>query len=351
MKAKWLFDARKIPDEVMNYLRRIAVRAVEEKRYSPELIADIFGISRSSIYDWLRGYREGGEEALDTQSAPGAPRVITPIMDLWLRETVLHSTPVDHGYDTVLWTRKILADLLDKHYGILVSEYTVGLHLHAMRLSCQVPAYRAAQQNPAQVTAFLDVKFHKIQKLAKNIGADIAFEDESGVEVMTRSGRTWGEVGESPKVVATDCRGRYNVLSIITAEGQWNYSLEEKNIDGKRYIEFLQQILRGRTRPLIVIADNAPFHRSAKVRQFVRAHRTQIRMFFFPPHAPELNPDEQVWNEIKHRQLGKQPIKNKLDLKKRLCSALKSLQQKAEMIRSFFQLPNTRYAAIPESAL
>ncbi|MBK8753641.1 MAG: hypothetical protein IPL99_19205 [Candidatus Competibacteraceae bacterium] len=41
MKEDWLSDARKIPDEVMNYLRRIAVRAVEEKHYSPELITAI----------------------------------------------------------------------------------------------------------------------------------------------------------------------------------------------------------------------------------------------------------------------------------------------------------------------
>ncbi|MBK8754833.1 MAG: helix-turn-helix domain-containing protein [Candidatus Competibacteraceae bacterium] len=56
MKEDWLSDARKIPDEVMNYLRRIAVRAVEEKHYSPELITAIFGISRSCIYEWLRAY-------------------------------------------------------------------------------------------------------------------------------------------------------------------------------------------------------------------------------------------------------------------------------------------------------
>ncbi|MGC1951355.1 MAG: hypothetical protein WA970_01980 [Gammaproteobacteria bacterium] len=45
MEAVWLSDARKIPDEVMTYLRRIAVRAVEEKSYSPEVIADVLGIS------------------------------------------------------------------------------------------------------------------------------------------------------------------------------------------------------------------------------------------------------------------------------------------------------------------
>ena len=86
MKAKWLTDARKIPDEVMSYLRRIAVRAVEEYHYSPELIAAIFGISRSCIYDWLRAYHEKGEDALDTRKAPGSPRVMTSEIDDWLKK-------------------------------------------------------------------------------------------------------------------------------------------------------------------------------------------------------------------------------------------------------------------------
>lgn len=69
------------------------------------------------------------------------------------------------------------------------------------------------------------------------------------------------------------------------------------------------------------MVDRVSFHRSAAVRQFVRAHRTRIRPFFFPAHTPELNPDEQAWNEIKHRQIGRQPVKNKLDLKRRLDAA------------------------------
>ena len=350
MKAEWLSDARKIPDEVMNYLRRMAVQAVEEKHYSPESIADIFGISRSSIYDWLRRYREDGEDALDTQLAPGASPVITPEMDQWLRQIVLNSTPVDHGYDTVLWTRTILADLLKKHFGIAVSDSTVGLHLQRLKLSCQQPCYRALEQDPVKVADFLDVKFPKIQRLAEKMGADIAFEDEAGVGIMTRSGRTWGEVGHPPEVAVSNQRGGYNVLSIVTATGELRYSLEEKSINGERYVEFLQQILHNRTCPLIIIADQASFHKSSVVRKFVRAHRTQIRMFFFPPYSPELNPDEQVWNEIKHRQIGNQPIKNKIDLKTRIHAALKSLQLKAEKVRSFFQLPDTKYAAIPEAA-
>ena len=181
---------------------------------------------------------------------------------------------------------------------------------------------------------------------SEKIGADIGFEDEAGVGVMTRSGRTWGEVDSPPVVTVTQQRGGYNVLSIVTATGEFHYAVEERSITGEQYIKFLQKVLQERTCPLIVIADKASYHRSAAVRQFVRAHRAKIRMFFLPTYSPELNPDEQVWNEIKHRQLEKQPIKSKFDLKRRLYSALELLQKKAEKICSFFQLPDTKYAAI-----
>ena len=66
-----------------------------------------------------------------------------------------------------------------------------------------------------------------------------------------------------------------------------------------------------------------------------------------PKRSPELDPDEQVWNEIKNNQIGKQPINHKRDLKQRLYSALRSLQRHSERIRSFFQLPDTLYASMP----
>jgi len=63
-----------------------------------------------------------------------------------------------------------------------------------------------------------------------------------------------------------------------------------------------------------------------------------------------LIPDKQVWNEIKHRYLEKEPIKNKSDLRRRIDELLQSLKEKTEKVWSFFRLPNTEYAAIPESA-
>jgi hypothetical protein len=61
--------------------------------------------------------------------------------------------------------------------------------------------------------------------------------------------------------------------------------------------------------------------------------------------APAYNPDEQVWNEIKNNSMGKQPIKNKTDLKIRLTEAMDSLKDNKKLIMLFFQLSRTKYAS------
>ena len=239
-----------------------------------------------------------------------------------------------------------MAQLLKKEFGVSVSGLSVSLHLRKRGLSYQKPGYRDVARDEQEVEHFVNDTFPRIHRLADKMGADIGFEDEAGMGLMRRSGRTWGRVGSTPVVQVVIQRGGYNVLSIVTPKGEMNYSVTEDAVNSQRYIEFLGDLIHGRPRPLILIVDQAPFHGSQKVREWVRAHRSRLRIFFLPKCSPELNPDEQVWNEIKNNKIGKQPIKNKRDLKQRLYSALRSLQRQSERIRSFFQLPDTLYASM-----
>src|SRR5918999_5171427 len=156
-------------------------------------------------------------------------------MEVWLKQTVLTHTPVDFGYDTTLWTRDMLAELLKKEFGVAVSGSTVSLHLRKLGLSYQQPAYQDRDRNPGEVERFLNDKFPKIQRLADKLGADIGFEDEAGVGIMTRSGRTWGLVGKTPVVRVCTKRGGYNVLSMVTPKGEMKYSVTANSIDSVHY--------------------------------------------------------------------------------------------------------------------
>lgn len=344
MEKDYPASAKEIPDEAMSYIRKLAVHAVRERGFSPELVAVVYDVDRTCIYRWLKQYDEGGYKALESHKPPGADPVITPGIAIWLKQTVLESTPDKHGYDTSLWTGKILAELLKERFKIDVSDSTVRLHLKALGLSCQKPEYQDELRDESEIQHFLEVKFPKIQRIAEKLGADIAFEDEAGVGVMTRHGRTWGAQGKTPVIPFSMQRGGYNVLSIVTAKGEMSYSIKDGTINGERFIEFLKEIIRNRLRPLVLLVDHATFHKSKPVRDFVRANRTKIRVFFLPKRVPEFNPDEQVWNEIKNNRIGKQPVKSKLDLRFRLKEALESLKNDTKRVISFFRMPDTKYA-------
>jgi transposase len=345
MKPNWLSDARLIPDEVMSYLRKIAVHAVEENHYSPEDVIKIFGFSRSVIYDWLKRYQKDGYAGLDTKKAPGVSPMVTEEMDVWLKQTILDSTPEDFGYDTILWTCDLLAELLSNRYGVQVIGSTVNHHLHRLGLTNQTPNYIPREQDPVAIERFVKEQFHKIQSLAKKVGAEIGFEDEAAVDLRDHSGKTWGERGVRPDVYVTGQRGRLNILSVVTAQGTFDYQVTEQRINSKEYIEFLEKLIKDRACSIFLVVDRAPFHCSKQVRTFIWHHRRKIRLFYLPTYSPELNPDEHAWEEIKDKQLGRKSIKNKRDLKEHLQCALASLKDRADRIISFFHLPETQYAA------
>jgi transposase len=95
---------------------------------------------------------------------------------------------------------------------------------------------------------------------------------------------------------------------------------------------------------LTIEAIGRRFTSPKELRDFVRAHRAKLRVFFLPTYSPELNPDEQVWNTIKDKMVARQGVTDKKHLKRAVRSAMRKLQQNAELIKSFFMLPETQYA-------
>lgn len=345
MDTDWLNDARKIPDEAMSYIRKIAVRAVVECKFRPATVAAMLKISLSSIYAWIEKYNRSGYESLDTATAPGAEPRITREMDELIKEIILRETPLAYGYDTPLWTCPIVAAIVKKIFGIEVLATTIEIHLKKIGLSPQKPCYVARERDPVEVEHFLNDKFPRIQRLANHMDADIAFEDEAGVHMREHAGRSWGLVGQPPTVIVSGQRASLNVLSLVTKEGALEYKVTDERINSDKYIDFLTDVIESRDRPLILLLDHARFHSSKAVRAFVRGNRKRIRVYFLPKYAPEMNPTEQVWQEIKENQIRRHPASSKSDLSSKLHGALKGLRENTRRVISFFHLPDTRYAA------
>jgi transposase len=121
------------------------------------------------------------------------------------------------------------------------------------------------------------------------------------------------------------------------------FMVTEGSVNSSVFIEFLKRLIVKAKRPIFLIVDNHSVHRSKEVREFVKSTGGKLSLFFQPPYAPELNPDEQVWNYLKNHKIGRQSTKNGWDLYKRVDSVMRSLQKFPEKIKSFFRLPMTKY--------
>ena len=81
------------------------------------------------------------------------------------------------------------------------------------------------------------------------------------------------------------------------------------------------------------------------VKTFVESTEDRLRLFYLPAYSPELNPDEQVWNQLQNHRIGKMFIKSLDDMVKKVASTLRSIQRSPALIRSFFKHKECCYAA------
>ena len=322
------------------------LRAVQLLKEGNEatLVARMFGVSRAIVFRWQRKYDEGGPAALETKKTPGPASRLSPTQMSELYAIITGCDPRQLQFDFGLWTRKIIRDLIRKHFGVKFSEVLVGRLLKKMGLSAQRPLYRAYQQDPDRVAEWKRAVYPKIRRLAAEEGASIFFEDEASVRTDHHAGTTWGPVGQTPVVVTTGERKSVNMVSAISPRGELRFRVQEERMNAARFIDFLTALLDSVPGKIFLIVDGHPVHKAKKVREFAENKTDgRLKIFFLPPYSPDLNPDEWVWNNVKNDRIGREVIMSKDDLKTKAIGALRRLQKLPDIVRGFFRDPKLSY--------
>ena len=68
--------------------------------------------------------------------------------------------------------------------------------------------------------------------------------------------------------------------------------------------QFLDQVAKYHrdqrtTRPILLIWDNASWHKSKRVKQWLKDNPGIVKLMNFPPYSPNLNPQEHVWKLLR----------------------------------------------------
>ena len=141
------------------------------------------------------------------------------------------------------------------------------------------------------------------KKNAARLAAHLVFVDESGFLLIPSVRKTWSPVGQTPVLHHRYSHDRISAISGISVSPKRFHctlycQLYEDNIQSEEVAAFLRHLLHQVHGPLIILLDNGKAHRGEPVQELL-ARTTRLHLEPFPPYAPELNPDEGVWNHLK----------------------------------------------------
>src|ERR1039457_1133256 len=301
-------DGRKLTHEVSEYIRQTAVRRVQEGE-TPSVVIESYGLNRPTIYRWLKTEKKGGVEALRARQHPGPPCKLSASQKQRVRRWICGKDPRQYGFDFGLWTRKIVAALVQEKMGIGLGVTAVGRMLAALEITPQKPLRRAYERDPVAVEQWKKETYPKLKKRAKKLGASIFFLDEAGFQSDPPLGRTYGLKGSTPVVQSSGQRPSINVISAVTPSGAFWAATYTGKLNAESFVVFLKNFMKGRRHKVLLVVDGHPAHKANLVKEYIAELAGRLELYFLPPYAPDLNPDEFVWNHMKNNGVSKKPLK------------------------------------------
>ncbi len=331
-------DGRTLDHKTLEEIRRMAVQRVYEGERPSTVIAS-YGFSRQVIYKWL-GQAKGkgrGLRALRSRKGTGRPRRLTGKQEQQLFRWINGKDPRQHGFDFGLWTRLVVRKLIADKFGASLGVTAIGKLLAKLGLTPQKPLTRAYQRDPAAIEAWKHDTYPSIARRAKKRGAEIYFWDESGFRADAVQGRSWGVKGQTPIVAVPGQRQSVSAASAVNAKGGFWFATYKGGMSAELFLAMLKMLMRHRKKPLFLVLDSLPAHKAKIVKNYVASTNGKLELYFLPGYAPELNPDELVWNYMKRTGTAKSPLVAGDSLHDRIDADLLKIQKNAPLVRSFFR--------------
>lgn len=152
----------------------------------------------------------------------------------------------------------------------------------------------------------------RIKKKARKKVGWIVFEDESGVSQRPPLRRTWAPKGETPVIIYSFNWKRISICAAIAY--RWDgkrtrlyFQMRQGSYNTDSLIPFLKDLKKHfRGQYVILIWDGLPAHKSRKMLGYLQAQQGWLQVERLPGYAPDLNPVESLWGNVKSQELANQ---------------------------------------------
>lgn len=301
---------RKDPDPELRFRAHIILLRGEGHAW--DTIEALLFCSSRTVDRWLKRFQAEGVAGL-TGKKRGRPFRLgfwwVAVLVYW----VTHLVPSDFGFLRSRWSCAVLALLLHERHGVTASRETVRRMLHRGNL-----VYRRPRPVPPPNEDQRRARLAELRSLLEDLPANetVVWQDEVEIHTNPKIGRMWMVKGRQATVQTPGTNRKTHLSgSIHWRTGQvWvTEAAPKQGRNGALFLKHLEE-LRWRLRRYKkshVICDNAGFHTSHAVIEYLWEHEGRIEVHLLPSYSPDYHPIERVWwhlhEEIARNQRCKDP--------------------------------------------
>jgi len=161
------------------------------------------------------------------------------------------------------------------------------------------------------------------------------FTDEARFGRMNRPRPCWAPIGTRPEVAAQLIREYIYLYGAVSPKDGTCVYLIMPNSNTASFQAFLDVLARKFARQdILLVLDGAPNHRSGQL-----AIPDNITLLYLPPYSPELNPKENLWDEIREKIFKNYALKSMDAVNAKLRQAILYMEQNPKLVRSITCFP------------
>jgi transposase len=180
------------------------------------------------------------------------------------------------------------------------------------------------------------------KKNARRRGAWVVFQDESGLSQSPPVRWWWAPRGETPTLIHNF---NWKKLSVSAALAyRWDNSLRLGRLyfetiagsyNDEKLIGFLKHLKSRLRAKATLIWDGLPAHRSRVMTEYVTSQASWLRVERLPGYAPDLNPVEMLWGNVKGQEVANLCADGLGEAAAALSSGLRRVRRRPELMYSF----------------
>jgi transposase len=273
--------------------RLLAVKLAAKGKFTSAEIADLCGVARGYLFEWIKAVRKGGIEALLTREKPGPkegpPRGVSQEIIAELEKKLKANE-----FTTVVQAQRWLEEV----HHIKRPYTTVWVWLKKFKGVLLVPRPSHSKKDPAASVLFREELGKRLEDLKIPAGSKVKIwvMDEARFGLHTEMRRLWGVKGQRPVVnrqIKYEWDYLYGSLDIVSGQAHF---CQFPSINLEWDHAYLDDLTKTNSEAIhVLIRDQAGFH----LRDGDPRLPARVRIIDLPPYSPELNPCEQFWDMVK----------------------------------------------------